>query len=278
VRCGVITPVAGRHGHLRLQRKSLARGSDVPEAHVVVSMGDPDVPAQLHGEPPAVLVDAGGTGPLPLARARNEGAARALALGAELLLFLDVDCLAGVDMVARYRAAAERAPDAVLCGPVSYLPAPRTPGYDLDEVARLAGPHPARPAPPDGELARNDDYHLFWSLSFAVTASTWTRIGGFCERYAGYGAEDTDFGELARAAGRPLCWVGGAAAYHQYHPVSDPPVEHAADIVRNADVFRDRWGYWPMSGWLSALRDRRVVRYDAAADRWHLTSSAVGSP
>lgn len=277
MRCGVITPVAGRHEHLRSQRTSLARGDEVPDAHVVVSMGDPDVSARLRGEPRAVLVEVDRAGPLPLARARNEGAARALALGAELLLFLDVDCLAGAAMVARYRAAAERAPDAVLCGPVAYLPPPKPCGYDLAEVPGLAEPHPARPAPPDGRLVRDDDYHLFWSLSFAVTASTWARIGGFCERYAGYGAEDTDFGELARAAGRPLCWVGGAAAYHQHHEVTDPPVEHAGDIVRNATVFHDRWGYWPMAGWLTALRDRGVVGYDAATDRWHLTPEAVRS-
>ena len=46
----------------------------------------------------------------------------------------------------------------------------------------------------------------------------------------GYGAEDTDLGQRFRALGLGLGWVGDAPAYHQHHPVSDPPVEHVADI------------------------------------------------
>ena len=44
------------------------------------------------------------------------------------------------------------------------------------------------------------DYELLWSLSFALTATAWRRIGGFYDRYRGYGAEDTDFALTARAA------------------------------------------------------------------------------
>ncbi len=115
----------------------------------------------------------------------------------------------------------------------------------------MTDPHPARPAP--GVLLAEPNHDLFSSLSFAVSAMTWRRIGGFCEQYAGYGAEDTDFAATAAAQVIPLIWVGGANAYHQYHPVSDPPVEHVEAIVANACVFRRRWGRWPMSGWLNAF-------------------------
>ncbi len=60
---------------------------------------------------------------------------------------------------------------------------------------------------------------------------------GRCEQYIGYGAEDTDFGQVAASRGIALTWVGGAWAYHQYHPGSDPPVQHLTDIVRNAAIF-----------------------------------------
>ena len=43
---------------------------------------------------------------LPLARARNAGAQRALDTGAELLVFLDVDCIPGASLVNRNEAAA----------------------------------------------------------------------------------------------------------------------------------------------------------------------------
>ena len=72
----------------------------------------------------------------------------------------------------------------------------------------MINPHPARPAPPDGDVVSSADYELFWSLSFALTAATWRRIGGVCDRYYGYGAEDTDFAQTARAAGVPMRWVG----------------------------------------------------------------------
>jgi hypothetical protein len=55
-------------------------------------------------------------------------------------------------------------------------------------------------------------------------------------------------------------WIGDARAYHQWHPVSRPPVEHLDDIVRNAEIYRARWGTTPMLGWLEAFEDRGLVR------------------
>jgi len=111
-------------------------------------------------------------------------------------------------------------------------------------------------------LVAESNHDLFWSLSFAVSATTWRRIGGFCERYVGYGAEDTDFAATAAARNFPLIWVGGAHAYRQYHPVSDPRIKHVEAIVANAHVFHTRWGRWPMSGWLNAFeRDGLVTRH-----------------
>ena len=71
--------------------------------------------------------------------------------------------------------------------------------------------------------------------SFAVTRATWQRVGEFCEDYVGYGGEDTDFGRVLVGVGLGLGWVGSARAFHQWHPVSRPPVEHVVDIVRNAE-------------------------------------------
>ncbi|GMA21078.1 hypothetical protein GCM10025862_30990 [Arsenicicoccus piscis] len=110
-------------------------------------------------------------------------------------------------------------------------------------------------------------------MSFAVTPRTWRRLGGFCEDYTGYGGEDTDLGFTARERGIDLVWVGGADAYHQHHPVSDPPREHVADIVRNATVFHQRWGVWPMEGWLAAFeREGLVVHTDG---RWRLPATSA---
>ena len=82
--------------------------------------------------------------------------------------------------------------------------------------------------------------------------------------------EDTDFAQRVRASGGSIVWVGGAWVYHQYHPKTDPPVEHLHDIVRNARIFKDRWGWWPMEGWLTRFRDLGFLQYNPGTDNWTL--------
>lgn len=263
----VVTIVHGRAAHLRRQHASLL--ADPPDHWVVVAMDDPSVarwrPDRL--VPDVVEVDRDPLG-LPLAAARNAGARRARALGADVLVHLDVDCLAGDGLVTAYADAVRSRPGRVWCGPVTYLaPAPPE-GYDLARLADADAPHPARPAPAPGEQEDSADWDLFWSLSFALGTDDLDALGGFCEDYVGYGGEDTDAAQLARRAGLGLTWLGGARAYHQHHPVSSPPVEHVADIVRNAHVFHRRWGWWPMAGWLEQLGERGLVRL--GPDGWEV--------
>ena len=175
--------------------------------------------------------------------------------------------------VGAYADAVRRDPGTVWSGPVTYLP----PGLDEDALRRpweLDDPHPARPAPAPGQEWHTEDPALFWSLSFALSADAWERSGGFCERYVGYGGEDTDFAVQALDRGVRLGWVGAARAYHQHHPVESPPVRHAAAIVRNARLFHDRWGWWPMTGWLRALADLGIVCW--RDDSWHLSPTTRG--
>ncbi|OKJ65692.1 sugar transferase [Streptomyces sp. CB02009] len=268
MRTAVITLAAGRHRHLRLQQDGLARGECTPDHYVVVSMADPGIEAVVAGRRPhaEVLRLPLADGRLPLAAARNAGAARALAAGARLLVFLDVDCVPGPDLLDAYARAAQDG--ALLCGAVAYLPPPPEGGYRLDALADMAPPHAARPAPGTGEVVRGGDPRLFWSLSFALTARTWKRVGGFCEDYTGYGGEDTDFAAEATRRGVDLWWVGGAPAYHQHHPTQRPPVDHIDDILRNGALYQSRWGSWPMEGWLRAFEGLGLVRYVPATDTW----------
>jgi len=268
----VITTVRDRLDHLAGMRRGLAsqRLARRPGAieHVVVRMGGADPwPGMLDG-PPVVPVEmslprrADG-GHLPLAAARNAGAA---ATAADVLVFLDVDCIPCPDLVERYRWAAQQS-GGLLAGPVGYLPeAVCGSSADADELCRLAVPHPARPVPQERTLLPEDRYELFWSLSFAIRRADFRALGGFCEDYVGYGGEDTDLAFTARKLEMPLSWVGGAWAWHQYHPVEDPPYGHLADIVRNARVFRRRWGTWPMEGWLRGFTDEGLIEWDGTGD------------
>lgn len=267
VRTALITLCGGRLPHLRNQLRGIELGTLRPDVHIVVSLGDPAVAPALTGHPVRVL-EFDCSAPLPLAAARNLGAGAALAAGAEVLIFLDVDCVPGPDLLARYRDLAGSGERALWCGPVTYLPPPPPDGYDLARLDTRRAPHPARPDPGPDAVLRDGDHDLFWSLCFALTAGTWRTIGGFHPAYRGYGGEDTDFGAKAAATGIPLHWAGGADAYHQHHPVSDPPVEHLADILTNAALFHRRWGRWPMSGWLRAFAAAGLAEYDPVRDTW----------
>lgn len=265
MRTALVTVVHGRHDHLRRQIQGLQRSSVPPDDHVVVALGDPeirDVVRSTHSA--ARMLDFPCGSRLPLAGARNRGAQAALDGGAELLVFLDVDCIPSTHLLHRYRTVAAEVDhrDALLCGPVTYLPPAGRAGYDLSALDDCIDPHPARPSPPGNSVVPTTDYSLFWSLSFALTAATWHRIGGFCEEYEGYGGEDTDFGCTAAARGVPMRWVGGAHAFHQHHAVSDPPVQHIEDIVSNSLVFHRRWGQWPMGGWLKAFESHGLIERD----------------
>jgi GT2 family glycosyltransferase len=283
-RVAVVTIVHGRHAHLRRQLWALRGQRRAPDVHVVVAMDDPGVRAVVTAEPgapethvPSIRIS---SERLPLAAARNLGVATALEAGAEYLVLLDVDCIPSPALVRRYAAVLDdlarghtwpsaRAthPEAgsraacVLAGEVLYLPpAPDGRDYRGLDLEALGSPHPARPVLSADEVRVADDLRLFWSLSFALTPETWAATGGFDEGYVGYGGEDTDFGQrLGRAGGRML-WVGGAVAFHQHHPTSRPPVEHAPDIVSNANRFARRWGWWPMENWLEAFRERGIAR------------------
>lgn len=273
MKTAVITIVRGRHAHLRMHLRGLALETTMPYLHVVVSMGDDAVKTVVAQEDSAARVlhiDVADNGPLPLARARNFGAAEALRLGATLLVFLDVDCVAVPPLLTRYHeaACAGAATSALLCGPVTYLPHALPTSTAPDSLPALRNPHPARPAPADETTLDGDNFDLFWSLSFAVTAPTWRALGGFCEDYVGYGGEDTDFAWTARARGVKLTWVGGADAYHQFHPISDPPVEHLDDILVNAEIFHRRWGRWPMQGWITEFEAMGLVEYRRDSKRW----------
>lgn len=271
MKTALVTVAHGRHDHLERQHAMLARSSVPVSDYILVALDDPTLTASWSTRTDVHLVTHGaGRHGLPIAAARNQGAAEAVRRGAELIVFLDVDCLPGVELVERYQRAASSYPESLLCGPVAYLPKPSATGYDLAGLDRYPF-HPARPAPEPGTNQTDGDPRLFWSLSFAVTTATWQRTGGFCPDYEGYGAEDTDFAYLARDAGISVTWVGGAAAYHQWHPTQSPPVGHLEDIVRNAAIFADRWGWWPMEGWLGAFADQGLVRWDGARERYVIT-------
>ncbi|WP_267356949.1 MULTISPECIES: galactosyltransferase-related protein [unclassified Methylobacterium] len=252
----VITLNKGRDAHLARLLEGLARGAP-PATCVVVEIGDapaalPDLPFPVE----RVLFPYAG---LPLAAARNAGRRAAQT---ETLVFLDVDCIPSAGLVAGLsRAIAEQ--DGLVCCEIGYLPAGAVvDGWREGDLDRLGQPHPVRVFPDAGVVTVAPQPGLFWSLAFAVRAGTYDRLGGFDESFSGYGAEDTDLAFRADAAGVPILFLGGPRAYHQHHPVYDPPLQHFRDIVANASRFHARHGIWPMDGWLDGFARLGLITAD----------------
>ncbi len=268
MRVGLATIQAGRRSHLGQQATAVARERGI-DRYVVVSM-DP-VPPLVDGA--RVVTVPADPRALPLAAARNRALAELSDL--DLAILLDVDCVPGAGLVDRYRMGAEEVGGrALLCAPVGYLEAAAGSAGLTAEACRRAREGVKRPFPASG-IERQPRHELFWSLSFAVTPAAHRAIGGFDEAYTGYGAEDTDYAWRAAGAGVQLWFVGGAWAYHQFHPPS-AATPQLVNIVANAHRFRARWGTWPMTTWLTGFAAEGLIDWDPEGDRCELTAPREG--
>jgi glycosyltransferase involved in cell wall biosynthesis len=244
----VLTIAAGRPDHLRNLVRGLRMQAQSPAELVIAVMQgalyadlpETDFPVRQVRVPPVA-------GELPLAAARNRAAATARG---DVLAFVDVDCIPHPAFVADVAGAA--APGLGLTmGEVLYLPRGATDGgLDFDAFDRLAERHSDRQGPPADGLRRCEDYRCFWSLNFAMHRRDWDASGGFHEGYVGYGGEDTDFARTLDDRRIPLWWMRGARVYHQHHLHCMPPIHQLDAVLRNAELFADRWGHRTMEHWL----------------------------
>ncbi|MDR6147150.1 GT2 family glycosyltransferase [Sphingomonas sp. SORGH_AS870] len=245
----VVTLAGGRPDHLRNVVLGLSRQTTMPAELIVAVIQD--APYDLP-EAPFPIRQMMVSGPhLPLASARN---AAAKACVGDKIVFLDMDCIPTPELLADYDRCLDEM-DGLLMGEVMYLPGGATEGeWRYEDFASVAVRHSDRRGPPPEGIERCADYRCFWSLNFAMRRATFLATGGFDERYAGYGGEDTDFGKVVDKAGVPIAWIKGGLAYHQYHPHHMPPVHHIDSVVRNAELFEAKWGYRTMGHWLHAFR------------------------
>ncbi len=261
----VLTLARGRTAHLMNLVEGLRRSVVVPSELVVVDMNDEPLGFERCAFPirSVRMPDAR----LPLAAARNLAAREATS---ERLLFIDADCIADSSLVGVVGDALGEL-DGLICPEVLYLgPGDARSAWRETDLLAAGRSHPVRPFPKSG-YRREPNAGMFWSLAFGVRRRTFQALGGFDESFVGYGGEDTDFGYCAQTAGVPIVLTGDAKAFHQHHAVSDPPFEHLDAIIRNARVFFEKWGFWPMAGWLHAFEAAGYVRF--SADRRSLQTS-----
>ncbi|MFD2740574.1 glycosyltransferase family 2 protein [Sulfitobacter aestuarii] len=254
----VLTICAGRRDHLVNVIKGLCE-QEVPPSELVIGVMQDELYRDLPraGFPIRQIAVPPGSEGLPLAHARNEVANAARG---DLLVFVDVDCIPSRRLIADYAEQA-RSHSGLFMGEVRYLPAHATDaGIDEARFKELSVRHSDRRGPPEEGVEPCRDYRCFWSLNFAMRAQDWRQSGGFDERFVGYGGEDTDFGKTLAEKGMPIWWQKGARVYHQYHAHCMPPIHHMRSVIRNAELFAEKWGYRTMEHWLHAFRLLGLIR------------------
>ncbi|WP_097231356.1 glycosyltransferase [Streptomyces zhaozhouensis] len=169
--------------------------------------------------------------------ARNQGARLA---AAELLVFLDVDCLAHPDMLAVHLAT-QRERRVAASG--------YTHGRELTPETwelRIGGEWNWESAPevfakaatvgllhdPLTELLaepRSSDWAFFWTCNVSVPRDAFEAVGGFDEDFDVKGVEDVELGLRLSLAGLPTVFLPDSRALHQPHPRD-----------RHTELLRDR--------------------------------------
>lgn len=262
----IVTLVRDRNELLRSFLQGVA-AQDAPVEVVVVHAGgeqDPrDVVSCFDGLRATVCQVASEDERIPYSAARNAGAAAA---GGDHLAFCDADTIASPT----FAGAVDRAlvdHDALCTGEVRYLPPGETAGVPFHELLERSRRHPHRDPVPSTGVVLGGRHELVWGLCMAMRHSTFDAVGGFDEGYGGYAGEDTDLGRTLCEAGVPVGLVGDAVVLHQHHDSYDPPVQQLRATVANAQRYRDKWGQWPMGGWLEGFADLGLVEWTPDAAR-----------
>lgn len=260
----VLVIAHGRAGHLRQLLAGAERSVELPCEIILVYMDEPD-PEQVTCSLPLRIHHVSSrdceTG-LPLAKARNAAAALA---SSPNLVFLDVDCIPSVTLFTGMVDAIETEPVLAMAEP-RYLPAPLESGTSTNDSLLMAASIAHHSRENLAGSGTSSHHEMFWSLGFSIKRELFSQLGGFDEGFTGYGAEDTDFAFRARAAGVPMCFVP-QPLFHQHHGVHKPPLNHFDAIIANARRFHERWGTWPMEGWLGAFAAGGLLDWEPLGTR-----------
>lgn len=243
---GVITIVKNRIPQFYSLIKSLEASTLKPKELVVVWMTSPSTHSLVQSEHFPIKHRFATTDSLPIARARNKGAE---ATDASTLIFTDVDCIIDPQLLSQISMKIDPGTTlGTVMTELNVIPE----NADYKTVNRLTGSGEPR------HKAQKQPHDRFASSLFAMQRDDFDKVGGFDEHYSGFGISDIDFATRCHRQGiahRSLPLV----TYKQHRRCRVCPLNHLLDIVRNANLYKDKWGYYPKTHWLSTFMARGFV-------------------
>lgn len=99
------------------------------------------------------------------------------------------------------------------------------------------------------------------SAMFFIRKTDFEKAGGFDETYDGYGLNDEDFFTQCRALNFSIHDLS-LPSYSPARETAQCPVNHLLDFVHNAQLFREKWGYYPRKDILQAYAEKGLINLD----------------
>ena len=232
----------------------------VPDLYVVVAMGDPAIVGHRRAVAPTSRASqadpraAPGGGPQPRRPQRRSSSGRRTGRPGRRLPGRGRAVDAYADAV---RARSRRA----VVGP-DHLPAPADARRLPPDGPRRASTTRTRPVrhPGPGERSWSRDPDLFWSLSFAVHADGLAAQSAASARGTPATALRTPTSPQAAASGRLWAGWGTRAPTTSTTRPGRRRCSTSTTSCATGAIFAERWGRWPMDGWLAEFERWGLVR------------------
>lgn len=181
---------------------------------------------------------------LPIAKARNKGIA---AVSADRFVYMNVDAVVPPDIFAQLDK--HNAPDTIFSTRIQYVSKAALQQHHQDLLTDTR--HRVNCS------IKESDH----SALFCMRKQDFETMGGFDERFDGFGINDEDFFTAARHHGLSVTPLD-AVTFVQYRPHYRCPLNHFLDFSRNAEIYRSKWQEYPCKDVLMRYAEQGYINKD----------------